>query len=214
MERKKRLCGYYNYTVILTYIGMISGFAGIVTAINGSSRYALLYLMISGACDMFDGTIAATRSRNTNEKRFGIQIDSLSDLICFGILPAVIVYIICGKNNVIFVICCAYVLCALIRLAYYNVLEEEKQEKGFHGDPYYLGLPVTAAALILPIAFVLGNILKLNMIPVMAVVLAVVAVAFILPFKVRKPRMAGKLGIVITGAAEFAGLVIGIGFNI
>ena len=53
---------------------------------------ALLCLMFAGFCDMFDGKIASTMKRTKQEKRFGIQIDSLSDLICFGALPALIVF--------------------------------------------------------------------------------------------------------------------------
>ena len=87
------MLGIYNYTVILTYLGMLSGFAGILFLLNGNVRGALICLMISGVCDMFDGKVASTKKdRTRSEKRFGIQIDSLSDLICFGVLPALIVY--------------------------------------------------------------------------------------------------------------------------
>ena len=88
MEERKKICGYYDYTVILTYIGIFIGFTGIVFIMEGKYREASICLMISGMCDMFDGTVASTKQRNRREKRFGIQIDSLSDLICFGVLPA------------------------------------------------------------------------------------------------------------------------------
>ena len=55
--------------------------------------------MIAGLCDMFDGKIASTMERTRQEKRFGVQIDSLSDLICFGVLPALIVYSGGGRLN-------------------------------------------------------------------------------------------------------------------
>ena len=71
---------------------MLTGFAGILFAAGGQVSPALLCLMGAGFCDMFDGKIASTRPRTQQEKRFGIQIDSLSDLVCFGVLPAVIVW--------------------------------------------------------------------------------------------------------------------------
>ena len=86
------MLGFYNYTVILTYLGMLTGFYGITCLITGNRKGALVCLMIAGVCDMFDGKIASTMTRTKKEKRFGIQIDSLSDLICFGVLPALIVY--------------------------------------------------------------------------------------------------------------------------
>ena len=85
------MIGYYNYTVILTYVGMLFGFAGITYVGSGNLKMALICLLMAGLCDMFDGKVASTRERTKQEKRFGVQIDSLSDLICFGGLPAVIV---------------------------------------------------------------------------------------------------------------------------
>ncbi|MCI8327611.1 MAG: phosphatidylserine synthase, partial [Lachnospiraceae bacterium] len=75
MEEKRKLNGYYNYTVVLTYLGMLVGFTGIIYTTEGLYRQAVLCLMIAGVCDMFDGTIAATKQRDEQEKKFGIQID-------------------------------------------------------------------------------------------------------------------------------------------
>ena len=108
------MLGFYNYTVILTYLGMLMSFLGLSFAVGGSMQPALLCLMVSGVCDMFDGTIASTMDRTRSEKRFGIQIDSLSDLICFGVLPAVIVYELTGRSGPGFYTGAIYLLCALI----------------------------------------------------------------------------------------------------
>ena len=72
------MIGFYNYTVILTYVGMLSGFMGIVSAWSGNLKMALLCLIFAGVCDMFDGKIASTMKRTKQEKRFGVQIDSLA----------------------------------------------------------------------------------------------------------------------------------------
>lgn len=122
------MLGFYNYTVILTYLGMLTGFAGIVRVLSDDIRGAIVCLMIAGVCDMFDGTIASTMERTKQEKRFGVQIDSLSDLVCFGVLPALIVYA-GGSGGLRFIPCALYLLCALIRLSWFNVDEEERQEK-------------------------------------------------------------------------------------
>ena len=56
-------------------------------AVNGHLHLGVMCLAISGLCDMFDGKIARTKKNRTEvEKRFGIQIDSLSDIVCFGVL--------------------------------------------------------------------------------------------------------------------------------
>ena len=144
------MLGFYNYTVILTYLGMLSGFTGIVCASSGNLKGALICLVIAGVCDMFDGKIASTMERTRQEKRFGVQIDSLSDLICFGVLPAMIVYVsLSGRLRLI--PCALYTLCALIRLAWFNVDEEERQDRESGRRKVYLGLPVTSAAVLFPV---------------------------------------------------------------
>ena len=87
------MIGYYDYTVLLTYLGFASGMVGIYLSILGDPFKAIICLMFSGLCDMFDGKVARTKKRRTVEERqFGVQLDSLSDLVCFGILPAMIGY--------------------------------------------------------------------------------------------------------------------------
>ena len=142
---KTRIVGFYNYTVVLTYIGSLAGLLGVCSAVRGDARAAAICLMASGLCDLFDGTVAQTRARTAQEKRFGVQIDSLSDLVSFGVQPAAIGYCIGVRGAQVIVLCC-YVLAALIRLAYYNVTEDELLEEGSGRDAYE-GLPVTTATI-------------------------------------------------------------------
>lgn len=145
------MLGVYNYTVLLTYIGMLTGLTGIGCAMGGRIPWALLCLLLAGLCDMFDGKIASTKKdRTPQEKRFGVQIDSLSDLICFGVLPGVTVY--AAARGALYAALAAglYVLAALVRLAWFNVDEEERQDTDNGQREMYLGLPVTTAALFLP----------------------------------------------------------------
>ena len=119
------MVGIYNYTVLMTYFGVVSAVVGIGLAMYGRTSMAIVCLMISGFCDLFDGSIARTRQRTENEKKFGIQIDSLADMICFGVLPAAIGYSVGMTKWFEFGVLALYVLAALIRLAYYNVTEDE-----------------------------------------------------------------------------------------
>ena len=173
------MIGYYNYTVILTYIGTIFGFIGITYTFNNNLKLALICLMISGFCDMFDGKIASTMKRSKAEKRFGIQIDSLSDLICFGVLPSLLVLRLTKGELIYVAITVMYLLCALVRLAWFNVDEEERQEKEDCTRDTYLGLPVTTSALILPLIVGSVGLLKLPVDRIAPWVLLFVAVAFI-----------------------------------
>ena len=78
------MIGFYNASVILTYLGVVSAVFGMSQAFNGNFKIAILCLMISGLTDMYDGTIAKMIKRSEDAKKFGIEIDSLCDLVCFG----------------------------------------------------------------------------------------------------------------------------------
>ena len=80
------MIGFYDYTVVVTYISLVSSIVGMFCAIDGKLTVAVFCLAFSGLCDMFDGKIARTKKdRTDDEKSFGIQIDSLCDIVCFGI---------------------------------------------------------------------------------------------------------------------------------
>ena len=212
MEKRKLLNGFYNYTVVLTYLGFFLGLFGIACAIEGNARMCMVMLMCAGICDMFDGAVAATKKREPDEKSFGIQIDSLSDLVCFGVLPAVFVYTL-GKGSVASMIAGGlYAICALIRLAYFNVREEERQKVETGARRYYTGLPVTAAALTWPLLYILGSLFtSIPMEWVLPGLALVMAVAFVLGFPLKKPHLVGKLVMVAIGVSELIVTVIGVG---
>ncbi len=207
MNSKIKPLGYYNYTVVLTYIGMLTGFIGIVYAFEQNTFAAVICLMIAGFCDMFDGAIASTRPRTVQEKTFGIQIDSLSDLICFGVLPAVIVYGRNLHNNLVLAVCALYVLCALIRLAYFNVDEQQRQQVSSGSRELYYGLPVTLSALFIPVVNAACKAFSWKASIAQTLTLFIMAVCFLTPVPLKKPKLVGKICVLLCGAIE-VGFVI------
>lgn len=196
------MLGFYNYTVILTYTSLISSVVGIVFAFENNIFGAVTCLLLSGFCDMFDGKVAKTMKRTTEEKKFGIQIDSLSDLVAFGVLPAVIGYNV-GLNNWWGIgIMSIFILAALIRLAYFNVLEEERQKKTDERRKEYLGLPVTCDALIVPLVYAFRGLLADKFYLLFAIVLLVTSFLFLFKFKVKKPTIKGMIIMTIVGIIE------------
>lgn len=183
-----RFIGVYDYTVILTYMSLVSGLIGIKLAYSGEIMWAILCVGISGFLDMFDGVVARTKKNRTeDQKNFGIQLDSLCDVVCFGVVPAVILYFwgvdeIWGIAFLIF-----YVLCALIRLAFFNVLETKRQRSEGGCAKSYRGLPVTTIAIILPACFLVGLIVPENAMNVVHHVLpVVVGLMFITDIRIPK----------------------------
>lgn len=210
---KKRLLGYYDYTVVLTYCGMLFAFFGLMRAIGQDYWNAVLCLMLSGVCDMFDGAVASTKERSEREKRFGIQIDSLSDLVSFGVLPAVFVYMISGENALVGLISSLFVLCALIRLAYFNVLEEERQRQTGESRKSYLGVPVTTVAVLLPALYLLYDCHFCKNILWYPLFLICMGVGFLLPVEIKKPGIIGKAGLILLGILEALGMLLLMGWD-
>lgn len=204
MDHRQKLLGYYNYTVILTYTGMLTGFIGIIYAFEGNPFKAVICLMLAGLCDMFDGALASTKVRTQQEKCFGIQIDSFSDLVCFGVLPAMIVYSQNRGRTIVLASCALYLLCALIRLAYFNVDEQERQQSSSASREIYYGLPVTMSALFLPAVHGAVCLFSRKPTVVPTAVLLMMAILFLLPFPLRKPKLIGKLCVILCGIMEIA----------
>ena len=203
------MVGFYNYTVILTYIGVVSAVLGVGLSMYGRTSMAVVCLMVSGFCDLFDGSIARTRARTINEKKFGIQIDSLADLVCFGILPAAIGFSIGMTRWYEAAVLILYVLAALIRLAYYNVTEDEIEFCENSRRVYYDGLPVTTIAILIPMIYTLRPVMKNGFLLLYALCLLLTAIAFLVKVKVRKLGMKGMVAAAFCGLAVLALLIAG-----
>jgi len=203
------MVGFYNYTVILTYVGVVSAMLGIGLAMYGHTSMAVVCLMVSGFCDLFDGTIARTKKRTVSEMKFGIQIDSLADLICFGVLPAAIGFSIGLTHWYETAALIVYVLAALIRLAYYNVTEDELEFNENAKRVYYDGLPVTTVAILIPLIYTLRPVMKNGFLLLYALCLVITAFAFLLKVKVRKLGMKGMIAAAFCGLAVLALLIVG-----
>ena len=216
------MIGFYDYTVILTYLSLISASCGIMVALSGSGHpyIGAFFLLFCGFCDAFDGKVARTKKdRSQAERSFGVQIDSLSDLVAFGVLPAaigsamlrcsILLHRVYGTPlekplgvgwTAILII---YILAAMIRLAYYNVTEEERQKTDDSVRRYYTGLPVTSAALIFPLILLLQYVIPTDVTPVYFAAAVFCAIAFLSPVQIRKPGLRGVLILVGIGAVEF-----------
>lgn len=197
-----RLIGFYDYTVILTYLSLISSIFGMTQAIHGDYKMAIFCLAFSGFCDAFDGRVARTKKNRTDdEKNFGIQLDSLCDVICFGVFPALICYLLGVRGILGLAINMFYCLCAVIRLAFFNVLEGKRQSIEGGSTKVYRGLPVTSIGFILPMIFLLQFVLPdMVFLVILHIIPALVGFLFILDFPLKKPGPKGifmMMGIVM-----------------
>lgn len=228
------MLGFWDYTVVLTYCSLLSAVTGIIVSLTGQGHpyLGMTFLLLCGLCDTFDGKVARSKkNRSEKEKAFGVQIDSLSDLVAFGVLPVCIgmaLYkrdffeagrasfwdpsLLCRTPFVIIIaISAVFVLAALVRLAYFNITVEETQGEGLGDKKHYFGLPVTSTALIFPTFLLTRYVLQINGINISFVyyiLLMIVAVLFVLKFKLKKPGTAMIYFLVGIGAIEFITVIV------
>jgi CDP-diacylglycerol--serine O-phosphatidyltransferase len=119
------------------------GFWAIVSAFNGNFRWAAWFIVFAGILDMLDGRVARLSGTGT---RFGAELDSLVDVISFGVAPALLTYFLDFSNAGRFswILCYIYVTAVALRLARFNVLSAGKPSTG-----WFTGMPSPAAGMTL-----------------------------------------------------------------
>lgn len=134
--------GIYILPNTLTLCGMFSGFFAILSAINGNFLYAAYAILIANIFDGLDGWIARLTNTST---RFGIELDSLSDLVAFGVAPSVMMYKwgLAPFGRLGWAAAFLFVACGALRLARFNIQTGTTESKAFKG------MPIPAAASIL-----------------------------------------------------------------
>lgn len=182
------IIGKWNKSVIMTYVGMSFSILGIYFSFNKNILYALSCLIVAGLCDLVDGAIARKCKRDESEKQFGIELDSLVDVISFIAFP-IVIYINMGLNNWYYIpLYMIYSISGICRLAYFNIsLEEDNKDIPVK---YYTGLPVTFAALLIPIFYLISYLIPSNIHNIyFTLVLLVISILFILNIKIKKPSL-------------------------
>jgi CDP-diacylglycerol---serine O-phosphatidyltransferase len=123
------------------------GFWAIVMAFNGNFRWAGWFIVFAGILDMLDGRVARLSGTGT---RFGAELDSLVDVISFGVAPALLTYFLDFSNagRFAWILCYIYVVAVALRLARFNVLSAGKPPSG-----WFTGLPSPAAGVTLAVYY-------------------------------------------------------------
>ena len=105
-----------------------------------------------------------------------------------------------------------YLLAAMIRLAYFNVMEEMRRSSDSDGRKYYVGLPVTSAAIVFPtmllVQYLVQKFASIDVSFIYFIFMSISCIAFVLNFKLRKPGLKAVLVMVAIGVAEAIALVL------
>ena len=181
----KKIVGFWNPSVILTYIGMSFAILGMFLAVNDMINFSFICLVLCGICDLFDGMVARKFKRNEDEKAFGIELDSLVDVLSFIAFPVTIFMSIGFNSPLHLIIYILYSIAGIARLGYFNVVTAD----GDGPVKYYLGLPITYAALVFSLMYLTVNIFRSDVFMIVYTLsMVVVTVLEVLKIKIVKPK--------------------------
>ncbi len=200
--------GYYNLANFITLSGMSSAIGGIFLAYKGHYKLAVMALLLAGLCDMFDGRVA--RHANKEDRRlrmFGIQIDTVSDMVSFGVTPAAIAYIYGLNKWYDIIILLFYACCGAIRLAYFNT--QAITETKDLNLKQFTGVPIPVICFVLPPLTLLMTLIAPGIMAwVTRLSYLLLGTAFILNVKIKKFGVITGLIIITVMLAVVAGLLI------
>ncbi len=167
----------------LTLLGLVAASANAILAISGHLPYAVVALMISGVCDLFDGVLARRCNRSQAQAEFGGRLDTIVDVCSFGFAPMVLMFS-SGLRGIWEVpLLVFFVVCVVWRLAFFDMVGLQSVGK----QHYFIGLPVTYVAMLLPLAFLAGFWGELCLRSCVAITIVGLAVAMISTARIRKP---------------------------
>ena len=139
--RPKRFSVVWMLPNFLTICALIFGLQAMYQALFGNWDNVIIMIIIASVFDMLDGRVARLL-KSTSE--FGMHLDSLSDFVVFGAVPALAVYLWMDKpqDNIFWIVIVLYVICSALRLARFN---SELSERPSYAKNYFNGVPTPAA---------------------------------------------------------------------
>ena len=158
---------------VVSLLNLSSGFLSIISSINKNLSLAAILMIIAIIFDSSDGWIARKIKRN-DEYGFGKNIDSLSDIVSFGIAPAIFLYIASISLNINqtipILICLLIVICGVLRLTRYNVLSDKLESNDF------IGFPIPGISFILA-TFYLSGTFNLNLALILSIIVSLLMIS-------------------------------------
>lgn len=165
---------------IISLLNMSSGFLAVICAINNNLNLAAILMLIAIIFDSIDGWVARKTNRH-DELGFGKNIDSLSDIVSFGVAPAIFIYSCINTtpsiiHAIVILVSLLIVVCGVLRLTRYNVIADKVDVKGF------IGFPIPGISFLLA-TFYLSGLFN----PYVALILSII-VSLLMISNVRYPK--------------------------
>jgi CDP-diacylglycerol--serine O-phosphatidyltransferase len=204
----------------ITLIGVCLGLTSIKFAIDGKFAIAIIAILFAGLMDALDGRIARLIKGTS---KMGKELDSLGDVISFGVAPALIMYFwnLQYLDKLGWFVCLIYVVCVALRLARFNVNTEEEiswKDNFFEGLPSPAGGILVLMPLIISFSGLEKFLFKINydlLVPTLFIVISILLISTIPTYSFKKiviPRTMTKF--LLFGLVLFFGALLVYTFKI
>lgn len=186
--KNRFVIGYYNLANFVTLAGLMLAVLACFMVSSGNLFLTVLFLSLAALCDAMDGRIARANPSATKRSRFyGVQLDSLCDMVSFGAAPCFIAYQL-GYNGVIDIILyLLFVFCGATRLANFNT--EAAVDSADMKLSHFTGIPIPFSAMLLPLLIIV-HMLAGSVRWLFPLAFFVVGAGYIL--RIRVPKPSGK----------------------
>ncbi len=169
---------------------------GLMFCIKKQISYSMIILLLLGIFDGFDGMFSKKFRKNGDTEVYGIQLDSLADIITSAAYP-VIILISMGYNSIInLIIYSIFIVCGLTRLSYFNIQTHSNKEN-------FLGVPITVSTIVLPLLYIFTQEEIIFMVSMM-----ILSVLYVCDIKIKKPNIKIKIVFAVIGVAISIVLVL------
>jgi len=175
---------------MVTLLGLCVGLTSIRMAIEGRFEYALLAIAGAAILDGLDGRMARLLKASS---RFGAELDSLSDIVCFGVAPAVVLYLwaLSGAPSLGWIVVLVVAVSAALRLARFNVALDDAQKPAWQ-NAFFVGIPAPAGAVVLMLPLYLEGLgVPKDWMPLPLLSLYAISIAGLMASRI--PTFSGKL---------------------
>lgn len=205
-----RIIPAFHWANSMSLLGLFFSITGIYNSILGDLNQAMIFFVLAGISDLFDGKFANRFKRNGQQKQMGEFVDSFVDMISFAAFPVVLLFRIVGFVPVSILVAFLFVVMAIHRLGYFHITKEEQTARTGSFD-YFIGVPLTYIALAVPIfytTFLLFNGTETVVFRLLVQLLYLaMGLAYVWNRPVPKPR--GKMYGVFVGLAVLVIIVLG-----
>ncbi len=202
---------------MFTLVGVCIGLSSIKFAFDGNFKFSIIAIIVAAIIDGLDGRIARLIKGTS---RVGKELDSLTDVISFGVAPAFIMYFwsLNQIGRVGWLICLIYVMCVALRLARFNVSSEAEPS---WRDNFFEGIPSPAGGVLvlLPMVYSFSEfqIIKLNydlFVPIFFIIVSILLISKIPTYSFKKIKVQRNFTIfLLLGIVFYFGLILIYTFN-